>query len=190
MRSIKAPKNGNLKNQRPSKNYLTSKWGDHQRNRAFIEEAMLRSSTSASLPDALYTISKSHFRQHKGKVIKYSCLSLCSRLYPTALAMLTRYSNSPSKTIMTLFPEYDWKPWKFKGGPPKEWWKDKTNQRAYLLHLLESRRKTNTSQTNNVDLNEIYSLTHAILVANNGMNFPCFSRKKKKPKTYNPSGLG
>jgi len=48
------------------------------------------------------------------------------------------YSDSPVKLIMSVYPQHDWKPWKFVNAPGS-FWKDVRNQVAAVLDVLETR---------------------------------------------------
>jgi hypothetical protein len=41
------------------------------------------------------------------------------------------YHNSPSLLISTVFPEYEWLPWKFVGCP-KHYWEDVNHQKKFI----------------------------------------------------------
>jgi hypothetical protein len=45
--------------------------------------------------------------------------------------MFKQYNNSPSLLLSTVFPEYEWLPWKFKT-VSMNYWKDVNNQRKFL----------------------------------------------------------
>jgi hypothetical protein len=42
-----------------------------------------------------------------------------------------KYNNSPSLLLSTVYPEYDWLPWKF-GRCPQHFWDDVNNQRKFM----------------------------------------------------------
>jgi hypothetical protein len=41
------------------------------------------------------------------------------------------YNGSPSRLLSTLYPEYDWLPWKFDRCPNK-FWENVNNQRKFM----------------------------------------------------------
>jgi hypothetical protein len=41
-----------------------------------------------------------------------------------------QYKNSPALLISSLFPEYEWLPWKFT--VPRNYWNDVNNQRKFV----------------------------------------------------------
>jgi len=66
--------------------------------------------------DDWYNVSEDSFRLNLGKEI------------------LSLYLFAPSKVVMTLFPEHDWKPWMFKV-IPRGFWTKKENQKKYMEWL-------------------------------------------------------
>ena len=46
-------------------------------------------------------------------------------------SLLKRYNGSPSKVVISLFPDYNWLEWKF-GMSPLNFWKNKKNQKKYM----------------------------------------------------------
>ncbi len=44
---------------------------------------------------------------------------------------MAKYGNSPSKVIMSIYPEQNWLPWKFSS-VPWGFWDDVKNQRIFL----------------------------------------------------------
>jgi len=46
-------------------------------------------------------------------------------------SLLNRYNGSPSKVVISLFPDYNWLEWKF-GMSPLNFWKNKKNQKKYM----------------------------------------------------------
>jgi hypothetical protein len=45
--------------------------------------------------------------------------------------LVKHYNNSPTQMLSTLYPEYDWLPWKFVQCP-RNFWSDKKNHRKFL----------------------------------------------------------
>lgn len=49
--------------------------------------------------------------------------------------LILYYNNSPMKFVMKVFPQYDWKPYKFNC--PKEYWKEWQNRKSYADDLYK-----------------------------------------------------
>jgi hypothetical protein len=45
--------------------------------------------------------------------------------------LLSRYNGSPSLLLSSVYPDYDWLPWKFSICP-RNYWNDLTNQRKFM----------------------------------------------------------
>jgi hypothetical protein len=69
--------------------------------------------------------------------------------------LLTKFGNSPSLLLSTVYPEYDWLPWKFYKGP-KNFWTDLKNQRKFLDWAGK--------QLNVKDFSDWYSVTHKVFL--------------------------
>jgi hypothetical protein len=72
----------------------------------------------------------------------------------------TYYSDSPSSALMTVYPEYDWQPWRFRT-VPNNYWNCMEHQRNYLDWIAEIKRMDSVE--------DWYSITHDDLVINNGI---------------------
>jgi hypothetical protein len=46
-------------------------------------------------------------------------------------AILNKFNTSPSQLLNSVYPEYDWLPWKFEKGP-SHYWEDVKNQRKFM----------------------------------------------------------
>jgi hypothetical protein len=69
--------------------------------------------------ESWYKMRRSDFERHTGGAV-----------------INNHYSGSPRKAICDIYPEYDWKPWKFVYSPPN-FWKDDDNCREYLTWLAK-----------------------------------------------------
>lgn len=56
--------------------------------------------------------------------------------YKGAGGLLRLYSNSPAQLIITTYPQYPWKPWKFTTAP-KHFWESVDNQRLFMDDLAK-----------------------------------------------------
>jgi len=71
------------------------------------------------------------------------------------------YKGSPAKAVMALYPEHDWKPWKFTA-TPRNWWIVKDNQRVFIQHL---RSQMNLGE----GMDELYKVTKQDIEKAGGM---------------------
>jgi len=75
-------------------------------------------SKNLSNPEDWYGVSKEQFMNHFG------------------VGILHYYDNSLSTLLLSLYPELDWKPWKF-GKVANGFWKERNNQVAYMMWFTE-----------------------------------------------------
>jgi hypothetical protein len=47
------------------------------------------------------------------------------------------YKGSPQLLLKTLYPEYEWLPWKFTYGVPQNFWDDYQNHKLYMDWLFK-----------------------------------------------------
>jgi hypothetical protein len=46
--------------------------------------------------------------------------------------LLNKYKDSPLRMLSTIYPEYDWLPWKFNEPCPPNYWESVNNQRKFI----------------------------------------------------------
>jgi len=80
-------------------------------------------------------------------------------LYTGGAVINNYYGGSPRKAICDIYPEYDWKPWKFVNSPPN-FWKNDDNCKEYLTWLF--------NELGFQDIEDWYQLENRILNANYG----------------------
>jgi hypothetical protein len=73
--------------------------------------------------------------------------------------LLAKYARSPIQVLQNVYPEYDWKPWRFQNCP-KDTWDDFENHRGFMDDL-----KVKLGYTT---MDDWYKLTYDVLQANKG----------------------
>jgi len=79
--------------------------------------------------------------------------------YTGGAVINNHYGGSPRKAICDIYPEYDWKPWKFVNSPPN-FWKNDDNCREYLTWLFD--------ELGFQDIEDWYQLENRVLNSNYG----------------------
>jgi len=69
---------------------------------------------------------------------------------PGGRMFLRKYDSSLRRTIVSLIPNWNWKPWMFEEGAPRSYWDKKSNRKSYLIWLSE--------ELNLIDMNSWYRI--------------------------------
>jgi len=85
---------------------------------------------------------------------KHFCLVACQKLHDE---VLFRYGNVLGYAVMALYPEFNWKPWKFEE-LPSNFWEDRRRHRElfdWLGELLEIRRLDDWYRVKTIDVERL-----------------------------------
>ena len=64
--------------------------------------------------------------------------------------MLVKYDDSPAKLVQTLFPKYEWLPWKFNK-VPNSFWENKENKKTFVEWVSKELNIKNQEDWYNID---------------------------------------
>ena len=71
-----------------------------------------------------------------------------------------KYNGSPYLLLKTVYPDYDWLPWKFHSGVPQNYWEDIENHKKYVFWLKDTLKIKS--------MEEWYTISYEIIKQYNG----------------------
>ena len=128
----------------------------------------LCSTTTRKLPNGFWRAKKNrlHYLRCLGQRLEYEKVrdwyritvrDFCDNRGGSVLTQI--YHGSPQAGVQELYPNYDWKPWKFRSAG-NGWWKFKKNRRHFILSL-QNKLKID-------DLDEWYQVSRSTVIAEGG----------------------
>jgi len=85
------------------------------------------------------------------------------------------YGSSPSKAIMSVFPEYNWQPWSFEK-VHRHYWDESSNIQELMKWLTETLQIKHLDDWYNVSLSQLYHLGAKTAIERNGGLFQLLSK--------------
>jgi hypothetical protein len=111
-------------------------WNDHNKHRAFFD--WIADNLNITNYQQWYDITRSDIDELGGQ------------------GLLEYYDGLPYKALQSVYPEFEWHPWRFKRSPGESFWKDKVNQRKFFDWLANEMGITRPQGWHAVNKNIIY----------------------------------